>query len=432
MDTNIAIKVIKLSKSYRLYEKASGRLKEVLLNSSKVNYTEKYALKDLSFTVKKGETFGIIGDNGAGKSTLLKLITGVSKPSSGEIKVKGKVSALLELGAGFNQEYTGIENIYLNGSMMGFSSEEMEERVQSIIDFADIGEYIYQKVKTYSSGMFARLAFSVAINVEPEILIVDEALSVGDVFFQNKCFKKFEDLKKKGVTILFVSHDIHSVKQMCERALWLEGGMQRMLGDSVSVCNSYTNSILEKNHKENRAMVGESGESFEEYDSQLLKREKYPLIHYTEESILHDQVEIVSCYLTDSENKMIVDCELNKKYKLNLVFKTEIDIEKCIAGFVLESKKGQWMINSNSVICGRKKTVNIVKHTINKVVFEFELPAFMKGEYVIGCALSNGTMDSYEVLTWLYNVIALNIINNGNNSGVIDVATDITWYSQKE
>lgn len=432
MDKDIAVEVKNLSKSYRLYEKPSGRLKEVLLHSSKVKCSEHYALKELSFVVNKGETFGIIGDNGAGKSTLLKLITGVTRATSGSININGKVSALLELGAGFNKEYTGIENIYLNGSMMGFADKDMSKKVEEILSFADIGEYAYQKVKTYSSGMFARLAFAVAINVEPEILIVDEALSVGDVFFQNKCFKKFDELREKGVTILFVSHDIHSVKQMCSRALWLEGGRPRMLGDSVTVCNSYTNSVYQKNNGGNSAFIGIQDVSEENYDENILPLEHYPDIHYTEESILHDQVKIISCYIVDEKQKIVTECEINREYQVNLIFRSDINIDKCIAGFVLETKKGVWMINSNSAMCGKKKPVAVKANTVNKVSFSFKLPAFMKGEYVVGCAISDGTMDNYKVLTWLYNVLAITIVNEGNNSGMVDVETDITWYSKKE
>ena len=167
---------------------------------------EHYALRDVSFDIRKGETVGIIGTNGAGKSTILKIITGVLSPTEGEVSVDGRISALLELGAGFNMEYTGIENIYLNGTMIGFSEKEIDARLDDILAFADIGEFVNQPVKSYSSGMFVRLAFAVAINIDPEILIVDEALSVGDVFFQAKCYRKFEDFKQEGKTILFVSH----------------------------------------------------------------------------------------------------------------------------------------------------------------------------------------------------------------------------------
>ena len=190
MNKNTAIKVTNLSKVYKLYDKPADRLKESLHPLKKKYHKEFYALNDVSFEIKKGETVGIIGKNGAGKSTLLKIITGVLTPSGGHVHVNGRIASLLELGAGFNPEYTGVENIYLQGTLMGYTKEEMESKIQAILDFADIGDFVYQPVKSYSSGMFARLAFAVAINVEPDILIVDEALSVGDVFFQNKCFKK--------------------------------------------------------------------------------------------------------------------------------------------------------------------------------------------------------------------------------------------------
>ena len=236
---DLAIEIRHLVKIYKMYNKPTDRILEAFHLGNKERYKEFRALNDVSFEVKKGETVGIIGTNGAGKSTLLKIITGVLSSTLGEVTIKGKVSALLELGAGFNDEYTGIENIYLNGRMMGYTRKEMDERIGKIIEFADIGDFINHPVKTYSSGMFARLAFAVAINVEPDILIVDEALSVGDVFFQNKCFKKFDELRKRGVTILFVSHDIGSVRQMCSRVLWLEKGSTRAFGEAGSICDMY-------------------------------------------------------------------------------------------------------------------------------------------------------------------------------------------------
>ena len=196
--SEVAIRVDDVSKLYKLYDKPSDRLKESLGLTRKKLYKEHYALHNVSFDVKRGETVGIIGTNGSGKSTILKIITGVLNPSGGHVEIDGRISALLELGAGFNMEYTGIENIYLNGTMIGFSREEIDAKMQDILDFADIGDFVHQPVKTYSSGMFVRLAFAVAINIDPEILIVDEALSVGDVFFQAKCYKKFEDFKKMG------------------------------------------------------------------------------------------------------------------------------------------------------------------------------------------------------------------------------------------
>lgn len=236
---NIAIKVEKLSKVYKLYDKPLDRMKESLSLSKKKYSREHYALNNISFEVKKGETVGILGTNGSGKSTILKIITGVLTPSCGNVEVNGKVSALLELGAGFNPEYTGLENIYLNGTMMGYTREEMEQRVKPIMEFADIGEFLNQPVKTYSSGMFARLAFAVAINVEPEILIVDEALAVGDVRFQIKCMDKMKQMMKGGTTVLFVSHDTNAIKRFCMKAIWINNGVMKDIGEVNRVADKY-------------------------------------------------------------------------------------------------------------------------------------------------------------------------------------------------
>ena len=206
-----AISVKDVTKVYKLYEKPIDRLKESVSPTHKNYHRDFYALNGLSFNVKKGETVGIIGTNGSGKSTILKIITGVLTPSTGQVQVNGKISALLELGAGFNMDYTGIENIYMNGTMMGYTKKEMEAKLDDILDFAEIGDFVYQPVKTYSSGMFVRLAFALAINVEPEILIVDEALSVGDVFFQSKCYRRMEEIRQSGTTILMVTHDMGSI-----------------------------------------------------------------------------------------------------------------------------------------------------------------------------------------------------------------------------
>jgi teichoic acid transport system ATP-binding protein len=254
--SDIAIKVENLSKVYRLYEKPLDRMKESLSLSKRKYSREFYALKNISFEIKKGESIGLIGKNGSGKSTLLKILTGVLTPSSGSIEVNGKIAALLELGAGFNPEYTGLENIYLNGTMMGYTRAEMELRVKPITDFADIGEFINQPVKTYSSGMFARLAFAVAINVEPEILIVDETLSVGDTRFQIKCIDKMKELKEKGTTILFVSHATEQVKRFCTLAVWINQGTMMDIGESSKIIDKYESFMLDgteikEEHEEN-------------------------------------------------------------------------------------------------------------------------------------------------------------------------------------
>ena len=236
-----SVEVNDLSKVYHLYNKSSDRLRETFSIKKKKYSKDHYALRDINLSIKHGESVGIVGTNGSGKSTLLKLITGVVTPTTGEIKTKGKIAALLELGAGFNPEYTGIENIYLNGTMMGYTEEEMEKRVPGIVDFADIGEFIHQPVKSYSSGMFARLAFAVSINVEPDRLIVDEALSVGDTRFQVKCIDKMRELQESGTTILFVTHAIEQIKRFCTRAIWIKNGEVVEDGEASQVVDLYDN-----------------------------------------------------------------------------------------------------------------------------------------------------------------------------------------------
>jgi len=243
MTAEMAIKVVNLTKTYRLYDSNLDRLKESLHPFRRKYHHEFNAISDISFEIKKGETVGIIGKNGSGKSTLLKVITGVLTPTMGNVQLNGKISALLELGAGFNPELTGIENVYFNGTLMGYGREEMHNRLDDILDFADIGEFVHQPVKTYSSGMFVRLAFALAVCVEPEILIVDEALSVGDMAFQQKCLDRLRMLKEKGITILLVTHDIMLTRNYCEYVVYLRNGSIAMVADAETAGEAYIKDV---------------------------------------------------------------------------------------------------------------------------------------------------------------------------------------------
>lgn len=422
-----SIEVSNVSKIYKLFDRPFDKVLEAFSITKKKHYQEFYALDNISFSVKKGETFGIVGTNGSGKSTLLKILTGVVTPNTGNIKVEGKISALLELGAGFNPAYTGMENIYLNGTTMGYSRAEMDKRVDAILEFADIGDFIYQPVRSYSSGMFARLAFAVAINVEPEVLIVDEALSVGDVFFQNKCFKKFEELKSKGITILFVSHDMASVKQMCSRALWIERGVQQMCGECVEVCNAYSNSISRNSFTVNKQNSnGEYDDKSDGVDWSLC-----PHIDYARESKLNDDVTIQSAYFLNVKGDITTELYAGEVYRFIQIFDTKIKIEKCITGFVLETLKGLWMINSNTSISDKQKTFIVDENSRVRSEFEFVMPSLMQGEYLVGTAVSVGEIEDFEVLTWLYQVLKVNIINRGANSAMIDIAPNIAIQQKK-
>lgn len=298
MDRNVAIKVEHLTKTYKIFDKNIDRIKETFNFFGKKYSKDFFALEDISFEVKKGENIGFVGKNGAGKSTLLKLITGVLTPTSGTIQVKGNIASLLELGAGFNPEMTGIENIYLNGSIMGYSKKEINHKIDDIIEFADIGEFIYQPVKMYSSGMFARLAFAVNAFIEPDILIVDEALSVGDNAFQIKCMKKMKDLMTGGTSILFVSHDINAIRRFCNRTFWIDHGRIRASGDTNWVVDQYSdflkiksNEIKRKPITENRVDIAE----IIEITVLSVNGEKVDIVEYNEPLYVCIKYEVFNC-----------------------------------------------------------------------------------------------------------------------------------------
>lgn len=339
---NTAIKVNNLSKMYKIYEKSSKRIFSI--GASNKIYKKFYALKDVSFEIKQGESVGIIGHNGAGKSTLLKILTGVAFPTNGEVQINGKIASLLELGSGFNPELTGIENIYFNGSLNGLTKEQIDEAVPKIIDFADIGDFINQPVKSYSSGMFARLAFATAINVDPDILIVDEILSVGDVSFQVKCMEKFEEFKKKGKTILYVSHGLGTVKKFCERAIWLENGRVREDGNSVIVVEKYYN--LNFNNL--------TDEDILEYGSNVIENVKIEVL--SNEIEYNKEMELaISYFLNENEvNEPSVSIEL-RKTDVEPGKARNLDQFVCSFSSVDSGKKIPWKFGENKISFRIKK-----------------------------------------------------------------------------
>lgn len=365
MDTMIQIE--HLQKMYHLYDKPIDRLKEVLRPGRKSYHKEFYALRDISLTIKRGESVGIVGVNGSGKSTLLKIITGVLNPTEGKVETYGKVAALLELGAGFNPEYTGRENIYLNGTMMGYSEEEMAQRVQPIIDFADIGDFIDQPVKTYSSGMFARLAFAVAINVSPDILIVDEALAVGDTRFQVKCINKMKELKDQGTTVLFVSHATEQIKRFCTRAVWIREGCVYEDGEASQVVDLYDNFMRYGYEKKDLAEDGE------EVPEQL------PTSHERQSDCM------ASIYSVKISQRMIHtfdEFSVTVKYEI-----FEENIEGFLLGVAIYSKdRSEYIFGPNTYldhieISGKK----------GRYRAQYQIPKIplIKGEYVIDIGIFN-------------------------------------------
>lgn len=397
MDNVISVK--DLSKVYRLYDKPIDRLKESLNIFHKSYHKEYYALNNLSFDIKRGETVGIIGINGAGKSTLLKIITGVLTPTGGNIEVKGKISALLELGAGFNMEYTGIENIYLNGTMMGFSKEEVDKKLDDILDFADIGDFVNQPVKTYSSGMFVRLAFAVAINVEPDILVIDEALSVGDVFFQQKCYKKIKELAGKS-TVLIVSHDLNAMTKFCERIIVMSAGQKVFDGEP--------NGAIAKYFKLKQGALRNDKKSIE------LNNSDFEMYKAPDENSYSGKMDvIIEKYFYSIDNEPFSEvCQKDDEFKISLVINSKIDIESPIIGFQIRDKYGNEVFGQTSLTSPVEQ--GVIKQGRNIINFAFDWPEIREGDYFITIGIGNGT----EVLNqveecWINNAIHITATTHG-------------------
>ncbi len=395
-----SIRIKNVSKVYNLYEKPSDRLKEALNIFKKSYHKEHYALKNVSFDIKKGEAVGLIGINGAGKSTLLKIITGVLNPTGGEVEVNGKISALLELGAGFNMDYTGIENIYLNGIMMGYTRSEVDERMDAILDFADIGDFIHQPVKTYSSGMFVRLAFAVAINVEPDVLIVDEALSVGDVFFQQKCYKKIRELAGRA-TVLIVSHDLNAMTKFCKRIVVMAEGCRVFDGEPNEAIARYFKLKQGAAKKNTTSTSADDGNNFAEY--------RLP----DDKDYSGNMNVIIEKYFYSINGEAFVEnCQKEDEFKVSMLINSKIEIEDVIVGYQIRDKYGNEVFGETSL------TSNVEQYAIsegrNLINFSFDWPEIREGDYFITLGIGNGT----EVLNqveecWINNAIHISASTQG-------------------
>ena len=417
-DRQIAIEVKDVDKVYKLYEKPSDRIKEALGLGSKVRHTDHKALSDVSMTIYQGETVGIIGTNGSGKSTILKIITGVLNPTAGEVKVNGRISALLELGAGFNMEYNGIENIYLNGTMIGFTEKEIDEKLQSILDFADIGEYVYQPVKTYSSGMFVRLAFAVAINIDPEILIVDEALSVGDVFFQAKCYHKFEEFKAMGRTILFVSHDLSSIAKYCDRVVLLNQGTKLGEGAPKEMIDTYKQVLV------GQYQLPESsseGNLLEDEDIRKLasgQNVNPDLLEYGSK-----KAEIVEYYFTDDKGVHTSAVVKGSRFTIHMKVEIKEDIQAPIFAFSFKNIKGTEITGTNTMF--EKSFLEPVRAgDVKEITFEQEMN-LQGGDYLLSLGVTGYEGDTFTVYHRLYDVINLTVISDKNTVGFYDMNSRI-------
>ncbi len=400
---DIAIKVENVSKVYKLYDKPIDRMKESLSIRKKKYGKDFYALNDVSFEIKKGETVGIIGTNGAGKSTLLKIITGVLTQTSGTVQVNGKISALLELGAGFNPEYTGVENIYLNGTMMGYTKEEMDERVPPILEFADIGDFVHQPVKTYSSGMFARLAFAVAINVEPDILIVDEALSVGDMAFQAKCFNKFKEFQRENKTILFVTHSIDLIIKYCQSAILINRGEKVLQGSTKNATEMFRKLMVSTLPED--IQVKNQTDEIENIDSYNLKSK----LSLNPKANIYGsmEAEIIDFAIINSENIITDQLKHDEEYTILMTVKFNQDLIDPIFAYTFRSVDGMELTGTNTYnleeFFGKVKKGEII-------TVEFKQRMILNsGTYLLAFGCTKYENDGLKVFHRIYDAVSVTI-----------------------
>ena len=413
LDNNIAIEVKNLCKTYKLYDRNRDRLREALHLTRKPRHKEHHALYDVSFEIKTGETVGIIGTNGSGKSTILKIITGVLNATSGEVNVNGRISALLELGAGFNPEYTGLENIYLNGTMIGFSEEEIDAKLEDILAFADIGDFVHQPVKTYSSGMFVRLAFALAINIEPEILIVDEALSVGDVFFQSKCYHKFEEFKEQGKTILFVSHDMSSIAKYCDRVILLEKGKKLGEGAPKKMLDIYKQ-VLVGQYEAPAEVVQEELDAAPPENAEDVEALEYG----------SGKAQITEVYVTDPQGRRINAVMKGMECTVHMVVEIRQDVPAPIFALSFKDVKGTEICGTNTMF--EKAFLDPCKAGEKKEITFTQQVDLQGGEYLLSFGCTGYEGDDFTVYHRLYDALQLTVVSEKNTVGFYDMNSKVT------
>ena len=458
MDTKqLAIHVEGLNKVYRLYDHNRDRLFDSLGLARKKRYREHFALNNVDLDVYQGECVGIIGTNGSGKSTILKIITGVLNPTSGAVQVNGRISALLELGAGFNYEYNGIENVYLNGTMIGFSEKEIDEKLQDILDFADIGDYVYQPVKTYSSGMFVRLAFAVAINIDPEILIVDEALSVGDVFFQAKCYHKFEEFKKQGKTILFVSHDLSAISKYCDRAVLLNQGVKLGEGSARDMIDIYKQVLVGQyelpagDKKANlaadedirKAAAGKPDSPEGERDpagaagpaqggvpepqdgpgTQPDGGKPVPGINVQALEYGTKEAEILEYYMTDGAGLRTSAILKGEVFTLHMKVKAHKDLPAPIFALSIKNIKGVEITGTNTMV-EKSFLESVAAGDVLTVTFTQKV-RLQGGEYLLSLGVTGYEGDAFTVYHRLYDILNLTVISDHDTVGYFDMESEV-------
>ncbi len=456
MNDKIAISVENISKSYRVWKSPSGRILFPLLENlskalpkflasqlksySRTFFSDVHALSDVSFKIKKGESFGIIGRNGSGKSTILQIIAGTLAPTKGKIAVNGKIAALLELGAGFNFEFTGRENVYLNASIMGLSKTDIDNKFRSIEEFADIGEFIDRPVKTYSSGMVVRLAFSVIAHVDADILIVDEALAVGDVFFVQKCMRYLRHFQKKGV-LLFVSHDTHSVNNLCDNAVWLVDGKVQMRGYPKDVTEAYFGHFyLGQDPKvTGRKVVTQNNASKDlPPDHRIAKHVHDQRLKFINHSIHRNDIEVFEfdpfgdsfgeqnaivskAKILDEKGRQLSWIVGGEIVKIFITIEALTDVTNIIVGFGFKDNMGQVLFGDNTYLSTLGNQPSMNKGESKDAIFELQMPILKSGDYTMSATVATGYQDEHLMQHWLHDAIAFKSTTTSNSTGLIGI-----------
>jgi lipopolysaccharide transport system ATP-binding protein len=454
MTNEIAIRVQNLSKCYQIYDNPGDRLKQFVVprimrflgKPHKPYFREFWALRDISFEVKRGETVGIIGRNGSGKSTLLQIICGTLTPTAGEVQVDGRVAALLELGSGFNPEFTGRENVYLNAAVLGLSKEEVDIRFDKIAAFADIGEFIDQPVKIYSSGMYVKLAFAVIAHVDADILVVDEALAVGDAVFIQKCMRFIREFQKKG-TLLFVSHDTSSVQNLCKSAIWLSHGQIKQVGTSKRVSESYLQYTLQEIYGNDVTLDGHdcsdsnanntqtdegltlTSMSLSEFDTDLVES---PVIQYGEKLTVLDNLknakgwktesaELSSLQLLKVHEPSSVIFEGGELVRMIIQAKVNAELSSPILGFIVKDRLGQDLFGENTLpfTTGNVNTANVGQKLIAE--FEFRLPMLPNGQYAVFASVADGDLNNNIQHNFLHDALIINVVSSRVRWGLVGI-----------
>jgi len=433
MSSEIAISVRSLSKSYHIYDKPRDRLLQMFLRKGKKRYRDFWALKDVSFEVVRGETVGIIGRNGSGKSTLLQIICGTLNPSDGEVEANGRIAALLELGAGFNPEFTGRENVYISATLYGLTTAQVNERLAAITAFADIGDFIDQPVKAYSSGMFVRLAFAVIAHVDADVLIVDEALAVGDAFFTQKCMRFLRDFMRTG-TVLFVSHDTAAVKALCTRAIWLQNGRVVASGPAKQVCDGYLGEMIEAGQGGGISQTAEERVVDPVSIEEALLAWEVPEVGESDEGRIYflpfnkksnsfgaGGASIFGATFHDHQGNQPKSIEPYSRIEFRITVQADADVAAPIVGFFIRDRLGQTLFGSNTLTSTVRTRMVISSGERFTACFDFVFPALPNGDYTVTMSVADGTQDEHVQLHWLHDAMIIKTQGIHDLSGLVGV-----------